>query len=257
RLVEPMRVRLRPSAIVVGVQKAGTSALFDMLGAHPSVLVPTVKEIGFFNDDAYYARGPSAYRNVFPLKPIKGPTPITLEATPEYIFSRKAMERISSDLPEVKLILILRDPVHRAYSAWNMYRSFKTHPRFGHLHDPRPFEVAVRDELEERPYPLQPYYLARGLYALQVGRMNDLFPRERVLVLAYERFRDAPVETLDEVCAYLGIDPVRDPEVLAQRSNVRPYGSALDAGLESELRRYFAERNSELVDILGPSFDWS
>jgi len=251
RLVDPLRPRLVPSFIIIGAQKAGTSALFKMLARHPQVLAPAVKEQHFFDSDANYAKGFAHYRAQFPLVP-RGGGKVSFEATPAYLFVERAAARLHTHLPEARLVAVLRDPVKRAYSAWNMFRDFANNPVHGHLHDARSFAQAVEDELSGRDVPWEHRYLARGHYAGQLRRYFDLFGRDRVLVVPYRDLRDDPQRVLDQVCALTGLEPhAFDPQALRTKDNVRGYPEALDPALAERLYAHFAPHMAELNTLLG------
>lgn len=255
RLADPLRPHLTPSFIIIGAQKAGTSALFKMLARHPQVLAPAVKEQHFFDNDANYARGFAHYRAQFPLVPIGGGK-VTFEATPAYLFVERAATRLHAHLPEARLVAVLRDPVKRAYSAWNMFRDFANDPVHGHLHDDRSFAQAVEDELSGRDVPWEHRYLARGHYAGQLRRYFDLFGRDRVLVLPYRLLRDDPQRALDLVCAHTGLRPhTFDTAALRTRDNVRGYPEPLDASLADRLYAHFAPHAEALRELLGTDID--
>lgn len=251
-----LRPRLRPSFLIIGAQKAGTSALFKMLAAHPAVLAPAVKEHHFFDDDAAYARGFGSYLKGFPRRPQGGERKVTFEATPSYLFIPDAAGRIHRHLPEARLIVVLRDPVKRAFSAWNMFRDFAGHPVHGGLHDPRSFEQAVEDELAGRTTTRAHLYLARGHYAPQLRRFFALFGRDRVLVLDHRDLDRDPAGVMDRCCRFLGLPPFTgDPQRLQVRDNVRPYTATLDPALRQRLEDYFAPLMAELRELLGPEWD--
>jgi hypothetical protein len=255
RLVDPLRPRLVPSFIIIGAQKAGTSALFKMLARHPQVLAPEVKELHFFDNDTNYAKGPAHYRAQFPLVP-RGGGKVTFEATPAYLFAERAAERLHAHLPDARLVAILRDPVKRAYSAWNMFRDFANNPVHGHLHDARSFAQAVEDELSGREVPWEHRYLARGHYATQLRRYFDLFGRDRVLVVPYRDLRDDPQAVLQRVCAHTGLQPhAFDPQALRTKDNVRGYPEPLDPVLAERLYAYFAPHADALRALLGTDID--
>lgn len=86
RLVGPLRPRLAPSIVIVGAQKAGTSALQAMLSRHPRVIAPAEKELTFFGNDDAYARGMAHYRAMLPIRPLRGSGWTTLDATPNYLY---------------------------------------------------------------------------------------------------------------------------------------------------------------------------
>lgn len=254
-LVEPFRPRLSPSFFIIGAQKAGTSALFTMLARHPDVLAPAVKEHSFFDNDAHYAKGIGAYLREFPLSPLRGGK-VTFEATPDYLFFEAAPARLHAHFPNAPLVAVLRDPVKRAYSAWNMYRSFGPGSRYAHLHDPRPFVQAVEDELAGHTKEAAHLYLARGLYAEQVARYHRLFGKERLLVLSYKEFKSDPADVLRRVCSHVGLRPhVFGQEVLGARDNVRSYEAPLDAELAVRLYDWFAPHLAVLENRMGRPFD--
>ena len=172
-LLDLFRPPMRPAFLIIGAQKAGTSALFRMIAAHQQVAAPVVKEHHFFDNDLHYARGMRHYLSGFPRKGPATRGRITFEATPNYLFNEASCERIHRELPGVRLIVVLRDPVSRAFSAWNMFRDFANSERFAHLHDPRSFEQAVEDELAGRTAMRAHRYLARGHYAPQLRRFIE------------------------------------------------------------------------------------
>lgn len=247
--------RLCPSFLIIGAQKAGTSALFRMLAAHPQVLAPAVKEHHFFDKPERVAGGLRAYLKGFPLASGSAGK-VTFEATPSYLFHPEVAARIHAMLPDLKLIAVLRDPVRRAFSAWNMFRDMKDHPVHGHLHDPRSFAQAVEDEIEGRTASRAHLYLARGRYAPQLQRYFDLFGRDRVLVLRHAQLDKDPGGVMMACCSFLGLEPYSgDPTSLQVRDNVRPYTEPLDAALRDRLVTYFAPHMAELQALLGPEWD--
>ncbi|MBL7965257.1 MAG: sulfotransferase [Flavobacteriales bacterium] len=245
--------RMRPSFLIVGAQKAGTSALFTLLASRPGVRPPTTKEIHFFDRDDLYAHGWGWYMRHFPRREKGG---ITFEATPNYLYVPEAPGRIARHLPHARLVMVLRDPVRRAFSAWNMYHAFEGHPRFAHLYDPRSFAQAVEEELAGRPTHRALRYLARGHYAPQVQRYADLFPREQILVLSYADLKLRQLDTLNKLTAFVGLPGFTAGEpVLATRANERPYTAPLDPALQERLRAHFAPLHAELERLLGAPID--
>ena len=103
-----------PKLLVVGGQKCGTSALFAYLAQHPLLVPSDIKEVEFFQSDLRYSYGMQWYSERWPAKVPR--YAIRFEASPAYLHSPLAAERIQRGLPDVKLIAILRDPVLRASS---------------------------------------------------------------------------------------------------------------------------------------------
>lgn len=253
RVLSPLRSHAPPAFLIVGAQKAGTSALFRMLAAHPRIAAPARKELHFFDDDEAYARGIRAYRRQFPATP---PGILTFEATPSYLFIEPAAARIHRHLPDARIVIVLRDPVRRAYSAWNMFHGFDPGSGFMRLRDERGFAEAVDDELAGRPVPTAHRYLARGRYAPQLKRFHDLFGRDRVQVFAYPLMQRDPAAVANAILRAVDLPPFTGTEaVLMVRKNTRPYDAPLDPALEQRLREHFAPHLADLERELGAPID--
>lgn len=245
-----------PSMIVIGAMKGGTSALYTMLAAHPRVLPPVRKELHFFNRDADHEQGLAHYRSMFPLRPLRFGRYVTFEASPSYLPQEKVALRIAEHFPKVLLVAILRDPVERAYSAWNMYHRALERPSGSMVPDPRTFEQAVEDELAGRPARLQHSYLAMGHYAQNLAPYMRLFPRENLLIFGYQQFAQQPavvVNTILERWGMEAMDPA-DP-IFATRANVKGYSAPMDAALRERLVAYFAPYETALNSLLGAGWD--
>lgn len=181
-----------PDFIGIGVQKGGTSWLHRQLLEHPEVYVPeTRKEVHFF--DWYYDRGLNWYKKWFPGE--KGNYKTIGEFTPRYIYDEHCLERIKKDLPDAKFILILRHPVKRAYSHYQM--TFQSGEGFKY----RDFDHFM--EKHEHAF-------NRGLYAQQIKRWFGTFNKEQFLIMFSEELSDTGQnleQTFEKVSAFLNIDP--------------------------------------------------
>jgi len=171
--------------VIVGAEKAGTSALFAYLRRVPGLYGPILKELNFFDRDDRWGDGTdvSALHRWFlgaPAGAIRG------EATPSYLKNPHCLPRIVAYNPQIKVIALLRSPVLRAFSAWNFRRA-----RF---RDRRDFLTAVRVEVEtggdlraarENKY----RYIDTGRYGAQLRILRQVVPPENLLVIKYEDFR--------------------------------------------------------------------
>ena len=250
RPLRPVMPRMLPSLVIIGAQKAGTTTLYDLLAQHPRIIQPRVKEVSFFCNEEAYARGMARYRSFFPRRPVLGRA-ITFDASPMYLYHPLCAERIARHLPEALCLVVLHDPVERAYSAWNMYHGFKDDPRRGHLFDPRPFEIAVADELagkqDESP---GRRYLERSLYEPQLKRYLHHVGAERLHIDRFERWFTDPAGLVNDILARLGLSRMpADHPAFGARSNARRYAAPLDPALAERLRAYFAEdaRNTDAL----------
>lgn len=246
---------MTPSLLLIGAQKAGTSAVFDMLSRHPQVIRPRVKEIMFFNRDEEYEKGLRHYLAKFPARPLRGGPAITFEASVGYLYHDETPRRIKAMLPGVQLAAILREPVSRAYSAWNMFRQFRDHRLYADLYDPRPFEQAIMEEIDGHPVHRAHRYLDRGHYAPQLRRYFDVFGREGLQLFSYGQLQEDPRSVVDAILRTVDLDaaPLGD-KVFKVRKNKRPYVSTLSPALEDRLRAHCASWQGELEDLLGHGF---
>lgn len=188
--------------IIAGVQKAGTTALFDYLSDDPAYALSATKEVHFFDDESQDWSRPDydAYHAQFDWSrpAIRG------EATPIYLYWPRALERIAAYNPKIKLIIMLRDPVERAWSHWRMEtsRGVETHP----------FSWCIRQG-RQRLFDAEPWgahrefsYVERGFYGEQMERALSLFPREQLLVLQADELRANPVKTLAKLALFLATE---------------------------------------------------
>lgn len=250
RVLAPLRPTLKPQIIVVGAQKSGTSALFHMLAKHPSIIPPETKELKFFNNDERHGLGPGYYAKQLPLRPVRGKGWVTMDATPGYLYHPHAAERIHRAFPDVLIVAILRDPVARAYSDWNMFRQFKGHPKHDRLFDPRSFEEAIRTELATTP--LNAPYLSNGYYAQQLERYFAVFPKKQVLVFPYPRFKKEPDYVISKICSTAGLAPVIwDGSLTRVKVNINPYLNPIPEALREELAAHFKPHQEALWELLG------
>jgi hypothetical protein len=204
-----------PDFLVIGAPKAGTTALHAALAQHPEVHVSSPKEPKYWLcDDAPPPawRGPgdahsqqewiwrrAEYEALFANAPAGR---LCGESTPFYLWSRGAHRRIGEQLPEVRLIAVVRDPIDRAYSNWMHLWSDGLEPESD-------FTTAFGLQDERVAAGWAPFWRYRelGLYGDQLAHLYRYVDPERVLVLRYRDVIDEPSRTLDRACAFLGIGP--------------------------------------------------
>ena len=263
RLDRPARsitsaARMLPSVLLIGSQKAGTTSLYRYLVDHPRMLAPARKEIGFF--DIFFDRGIGWYRTRFPL--IRPWPATTLEASTGYFDYLHAPRQILEALPHVRLILLVRNPVERAFSHY-------LHTvRMGE--EPLTFEEALASE-EDRIRPLLERmeadprfyarevnyysYLRRGRYAEHLERWYRYFPRDRLLVLSTEELAARPDEVMARVWDFIEL-PAHRP-VRFERHNAAPERERMLPETKAMLEEYFGPHNQLLERMLGRSLGWS
>lgn len=222
--------------ILVGTQKGGTSALDYYLGQHNDIVMSSRKEIHFFDRDAYFQNGSPDYSLISRYYPKFTEGKLYGEATPVYMFWPGCIPRIRSYNPDIKLIAILRDPVSRAFSHWNM-ESFRGK-------DSRSFKEAIREEMNQiRADTYKKHrvfsYLARGLYTPQVEQLFNHFPKEQLLFVKYEQFQKRQIEETAKVIQFLGLSE-RDYKFEQKEVNKFEYASTIKEDEIALLKAFFA-----------------
>jgi len=263
--------RVLPDFLIIGAQKSGTSSLYSYLTQHPHVaaasgFIDSQKEARFFT--RHFKQGTTWYRRHFPLSVHKrlfemphGRPLLSGESTPSYVYFPHSLRRIARTVPEAKLILLLRDPIERAFSH------YRHATRLGVEHLTFPQAIRVEEERlrgeEEMLWEDENYtsfsfgyhsYLKRGLYAEQIERVFSYFPRDQVLILESADFFGNPQEAYDSVLAFLQL-PAHQLEGY-QKVNAAPRSEDMDSATRMKLQAYFHPHNEKLFRLLGRRFAW-
>jgi hypothetical protein len=259
-----------PGMLIIGGQKCGTSALFKYLGQHPQLVQSKEKELDFFQSNLRYSYGVGWYANRWPRK--ARIDRIRFEASPAYLVSEEAPARIRYCLPQVKLIAILRDPVQRAYSAWQMYRRQLAETpdfydrlwsdRYGFEQGSLPvrrtareledFSFAVEREMHmlERGEAMEWSVVQLGSYGPQLRRYFELFPEGQLLVLDSDDLRWRRVETLNRVLEFLGLSAWDWSQADLQNVFVGNWTTQIPNVTSDCLQSYYRDSNRILVEML-------
>jgi Sulfotransferase domain len=214
--------------VVVGAAKAGTTALFNLLRAHPELHLPERKELPYFAFPShdYYDSAAAYYADAFRER---RPGQLCGTVTPQYLYGAllgreggrdetAIPRRIHDAYPEARLIAVLRDPVARARSYHRMSRM--------RGQDPRPFDRAITELLEpaalaeSRARPtVKNSYVMLGEYGRLLRGYLEAFPREQLLVLFHEDLERDPAAACEAVFSFIGVDPGFRPANLGRRYN--------------------------------------
>lgn len=192
-----------PRIFVIGAAKAGTSSLARWLDDHPAVAVAKQKEVNFFSYDPVWANGVQWYADQFPADAIG------CDASPSYLPSPAAADRLHRTQPAARIIALLRDPVERTYVHYWWLRLFGA--------EDREFLDVVKTELTDELTPLGCVDTSR--YVTHLERWAGSFPRDQLLVADFLRLRDEPSELFREICRFAGIAEV-EPESVGTAFNV-------------------------------------
>ena len=256
-----------PDFYLIGAQKCGTSALYDYLVQHPCIHPCSTKEPRFF--DKYFNRGINWYKTCYPTtlkkyieSKIFHRKFLTGEATERYLEHPHVTKRIEEITPNAKFIIMLRNPIDRAYSHYNMrYKSKK---------EDLSFEKAIESEkdrtqneykkmLKDENYYSKDYfhhsYLERGIYIEKLKRWMEVFPKEQFMIIQSEDFFKDPNKIYNQVLGFLDM-----PKWKLKEYKKIGAGSYTQSEIKPETRdkliEYFKPFNEQLFDFLKTKFDW-
>ena len=254
------QARAFPGVVIAGCQRCGTTSLYWNLAKHPLVLQALVKEVHFF--DVNWIRGERWYRAHFPtLQELKdagsdsGSAAIAIEASPYYIFHPDAPRRIATLLHDTKFIVLVRNPVDRAFSNWRrQVQKQRESLSFEEAIDEEPARLAGEREriLADAGYEGTNWrwysYLSRGHYAEQLAEFVRHVPRERLLVLIAEDLANDPQAVYQRTLEFLRL-PDFAPPVHEHRN--RSSGSSLSDRTRAKLVEHYRPHNRRLYEWLG------
>ena len=243
----------KPDLLIIGAAKSGTTSLARNLNSHPQISI-LPREIHYFSRNL--DRGDDWYLSFF-----KASTKIQGEKSPSYLYYTACHAHIYRLLPEVKLIILLRDPVERAFSNWNMryndnrliqqgltfnknYANTLASLDFDKLLD---YYLANRGTSNGWPEPLDIFH--RGLYIRQIENLLKFYNRNQLLVLITEQFFTAEGQGYDEVCRFLDTAPFK-PKTF-ERLRVGDYNKTIPWACREKLRELYQPYNQALFELLG------
>ena len=244
--------------LIIGAQKSGTSSLHEYLCELSGCVAPAEKEVAYFSND--YALGEGHYHAFFPTYKQKGDS-LAFESTAHYLYKPNIIDRVKKHNADMKLIVVLRDPVSRAISHFG-YKSKKDWT----------FNAIIREELEKiRGHEdglfktkedgemgfqgMKSLYVVKGLYALPLRQWIEGFGREKMLVLQAEKLFQEPDKVVQRACDFLGIanNFVKEFQVFNKGKKKL---EGIDEGLLEELRAYYEPFNQELYELIGEEWNW-
>lgn len=264
--LSPIRLNAKPGFLIVGAQKAGTSSLYSWLVEHPDVFPARAKELHFFDHaseplkvNEYWVNFPSRTRLA-----VAGwrrrRRVVTGEATPIYLFDPRVPKMVKRHLPDVKIIILLRDPVERAISHYWM--EFNRGSELLSLEEALNAEQdRLRPELQRLENGHPPgrafrvsSYVARGQYAGQLERWLSEFQRDQVLILDFDHLTRVPSKTYDLALRFIGVAPTiaTAPKFDAVRVGIKKPTSP---DTLEWLRGQFTSSSAQVARLVSPAGD--
>lgn len=234
--------------LIMGAQKAGTSALDYYLRQHPEICMADKKELHFFDNERVFANSQinyELYEKHFDWRVNKL---VYGEATPIYIYWQPCCERIWKYNSDIKLISLLRNPVERAFSHWNM--------EFNRGNETLSFEQAITSERdrcrEALPHQHRIYsYIDRGLYSDQIRRLFRYFKDDQLLFIKYEEFKANPESILNQIFEFIG---VQNTNISIKKGEIHKgdYNFTLTPNQREQLLKIYQHNIEETEQLL----DW-
>ena len=254
-------IRSLPDFIIIGTARSGTTSLYYDICQHPCVLPAAYDELGYF--DSNFHLGLNWYRSLFPtlfskwLVKQKKQFAITGEDTPFYIWDPIVAKRILKILPKIKLIVLLRNPVDRAYSNYHLgVRSGTENLSF---EDAIKLEIKRLEEINEESkssiekYAIRRSYLAKGFYADQLKIWFEIFNSNQLLIISTEDLKSNPQKVINKIYNFLEIP---DNHKLIPEKQKKAVYPEMKKETREFLIDFYKKNNTELFNLIGQKFDW-
>tara|TARA_B100000029_G_scaffold510810_1_gene603246 strand:- start:64 stop:852 length:789 start_codon:yes stop_codon:yes gene_type:complete len=250
-------IRVLPDFIIIGAMKSGTTSLYKYMCQHPCILPAAYDEIGFF--DSNFHLGINWYRSMFPrkkqMKQLSNEKGISMtgEDTPFYLWNRKVRDRIKKYLPRVKLVVILRNPVDRAFSEFNnLKRNEKLNVDF---------ETYIKNEIQElmsesvdiSKFSHPTSIISRGIYVTQLEMWYELFPKDQILVLNTTDLLNNSDIIEKSICNFLNLPKFNSKEVFYEK---KASYEKMNPDTRDNLEKFYEPFNENLYKLIDKKFNW-
>ena len=224
--------------VVVGAQKAGTTSACHYLGYdHPKLYMPN-KELHFFNNEELYKKGLSFYIRELNI-PDNRRELLIGEKTPDYCISITALHRLKKHFPNLKLIMFLRNPIQRAFSAYNMYKQLNKNKPHTYSETFK-FSNLIKNPIENNGLSehIKPFLVERGFYITQLEKMTELFGKGNLYVGISENCKVDPLGEYNKIFDFLGVDRISKEKFWRNDKHIRTSTNLFWVKIMSFLRRY-------------------
>jgi len=247
--------RVLPDFLVIGAKRCGTTSLYEYLGQHPCIKKSSHDHIGFFDDNFHLGIG--FYKSFFPtifekkFFEFKNGKLLTNDVTSSYIQNSQTATKIFQTLPDKKIIVILRNPIDRAYSEYNL--DLRANP------DIQSFETIIQNEIDnmedknDGEVIQNKHYLKRGIYFDQLKPWFELFPKKNILILSTEKFGEDANNIFNIIFKFLNLENYNIKN--SKRMQKGTY-TKLNSKTREKLLKFYKLKNNQLYDLINEKFDW-
>lgn len=255
------KYRRLPDFMIIGAMKCGTSSLYSYITQHPKIIGARKKEVHYF--DWNYEKGTDWYKSNFPLQGKNNATKLTGEGTPMYMFCPVIAKRIHEQCPDIKLIVLLKNPVDRAISHY--YHSLRSGREDKSIMDALLAEEdRTRESIERMSQGdckwdknlIWHTYKSRGLYLDQIEDYWQYFDPDQILILSTEQLTVTFDKEMAKVFSFLGVDAEFIVPDLRQK-NVGQKKQEIKDDVTCYLKNYFLEPNKRLFEAIGKDLGWN
>jgi len=262
-----------PKLLIIGAQKCGTTSLHFYLTQHPSFGKGFRKEAHFFNREIYFGKTLDEYQSEFFGKSSK----IYIDATPAYLYQPDTAKNIYDAYPDIKMIVLLRDPVKRTYSAWNHSRLrfesegyVKTKKNMQRRKGDQLYEKFFQDrkifptfreaieielELMKDNAAYEPALLRRSLYLNQLEEYWKYFDKDQIKIIGFKEFVSDVKGTLKNIEEFVDVQPHHWNNLKDEPRNSGGYVEPIKDEDKVFLENYFRASTSKLFEVIG-KVDW-
>jgi len=264
--------------MIIGAQKAGTSSLHYYLDQHPKLAGSFPKELHYYSKYIHYPnRNLKWYRKHFTT--LTKRSPLFYESSPNYLYHENAAKLIKEHHPDIKLIILLRNPIHRAFSGWNMYRDYfkkgiaqqrladgntpgKKNHLYEYLFKGRETFPGFRETIEielnliNEKNPEGPNILRKGLYYDQITNYLKYFNRDQLLILSFDELIKQPIGTFNKVLEFLKVENKNNWKPKLKIKNKRSYEKPINQEDLDFLTQFYEEPNRKLTELLQGKVFW-
>lgn len=269
----------KANLFIIGAQKCGTSTLYDNLIVHRNIFGGDHKEKNFFSDEKLFQRGEDWYHTLFPKGSLfyKANKSYFIDASPSYLPSKEVANRIHKYNPDAKFIVMMRNPIDRAFSGWNMYSQMhlrvpkkrningvaaereKSFIDFIYQEKFPTFEELIQQEMANFSVDSAvdfPGVLARGVYYNQIEYYFSLFDKNQFFFICAEEFKVNKNQILMELMNFIELEDGFLKEELAD-THIREYKHQMSEETRMKLVEFYAPFNEKLFALINKRYDWN